>query len=379
MQTLLVDSVPTYMLSRNMIGNYVDDQFGQLWAESYIQPRLTGTGLTFGANVSNLTLDSLVLTLDLIDFYGRYNDPIPLEIFEITQAFDTSLYSRSQLTADTSLELSNGYQIDFSNEAGFFDFIGIRLDDSLGRKILFADPDDLASTSAFTDFFKGLMIRSKAVSQSTSREPGGIFYIDPRSEKSYLTMHYKDANVAKSYTFGINANSERFHRIYRTDAAGKLVDQAINDPGDANTMYGCVEAGALVNMYVDIPSITSLDPSIINRANLILKVDDSYFGSLDRFEPPAELYLQIADSTHKQAFDPNLINSSAGYDPVNKQYAIPMSNTIQQILAGRLPNNGFLLTPGENGVSLNRAVIGGPGHPSLKPELQVVYTTLPGK
>lgn len=379
MQTLLVDSVATYMLSRNLVGNYVDDQFGRIWAESYIQPRLTGTGLTFGSDPSKLTLDSIVLTLDLLDFYGKYNEAIPLEIFEITQDFDTSLYSRSKLNADTTLDLANGYKIDFSGLNGFYDFIGIRLDDSLGRKILFADPNDLASTSNFTSFFKGLMIRSKAVGQSTSREPGGVFYFDPRSEKSYMTIHYKDSTAIKSYTFSINASSERFHRIYRTDLSARLLEQVLLDAGNPNAMYGAVESGALVNLYVGIPSITSLDPAIINRANLILKVDEGFFGSIDRFEPPSELFLQVADSTHKKAYDPTLINSSATFDPVHNQYSIPMSNTIQQILAGRLPNNGFLLTPGENGVSLNRAVIGGPGHPSLSPELQVVYTTLPGK
>ena len=113
MKTLPVDSVATYMLSRNLVGNYVDDQFGHIYAETYIQPRLTGTGLTFGADPSKLSLDSLVLTLDLLGFYGRYNDPLPLEIFEITQAFDTSLYSKSRMTVDSTVELANGYKIDF--------------------------------------------------------------------------------------------------------------------------------------------------------------------------------------------------------------------------------------------------------------------------
>ena len=66
MKTLPVDSVATYMLSRNLVGNYVDDQFGHIYAETYIQPRLTGTGLTFGADPSKLSLDSLVLTLEII-------------------------------------------------------------------------------------------------------------------------------------------------------------------------------------------------------------------------------------------------------------------------------------------------------------------------
>jgi hypothetical protein len=379
MNTLRIDSVQTYQLSRNLVGNYVDDQFGHIYAETYIQPRITGSSLTFGADVSKLTLDSLVLTLDLTDFYGRYNERIPLEIFEITEPFDTTLNSTSSLTVDP-YDLANGYAIDFSGRTGFFDFIGIRLDDSLGWKLLRASPDKLVSNDSFVVFFKGLNIRSTDVSQSTSREPGGIFAFDPGGQKTFLKLYYHDSTAAKDYVFAINANSERFHSIRRTDETGRLFDLTANAQNDPYIQYGCIEAGALANLYVNIPFLHKLDPRIINRADLILKVDPAYLGSDNRYAPPQDIFMFLADSTKKATYNNTIINYPfTTYDPVHQEYAIDLTQAIQKLFTGNWPNNGFIIIPGQNGVTVNRAVLGGPGHLTLAPKLRVIYTTLPGQ
>lgn len=379
MSTLIIDSTSTYKLSQCLFGNYWDEQFGQIFAETYVQPRVTVSSLTFGADPAKLSLDSVVLTLDLTGFYGRYDDPLPLHIYEITEAFatDSSLYSRSKLAADTTYDLASGYKVDFSGQPGFFDVINIRLDDSLGRKLLFANPSDLASNDVFTTYFKGLLIRSETASLSTSREPGGVFYFDPRSEKSTLTLHYKDSTAVKKHAFAINANSERFHNITRGDYTGLLLDQAVQDNGSPTAPYACIEAGSLVNLYVRIPSIATLAPAIINRATLVLKVDPSFMGSIDRFSAPSELFMFVSDSTHTRPANLSVINSTTSYNTSTHEYRVTMTNTIMQILAGRLGDHGFILVPGANGISLNRAVLGGPGHPTLAPRLEVVYTPLP--
>jgi hypothetical protein len=379
MRTLLFDSTQSYKLSADLFGNYIDEQFGHIYAESYVQPRLVASNLVFGADPNLLLLDSLTLTLDLSGFYGRYDDPLPLEIYEITEQFatDSSLYSRSHLAADTTIDLADGYHVNFSGLAGYYDRITIRLNDSLGRKLLFANTSQLVSNATFTDFFKGLLIRSSTVNQSVSREPGGVFLFDPRSEKSFMTLHYKYNGTKDSTNFAINATSERFHRIVRTDWQGRLLQQAVADSGNTKPVYACLQAGALVNLYVAIPSMMSLDPAIINRATLVLHVDPAYLGSINRFEPPSEVFLLTAKADKKHPSNINVINSSVSYNVSTHEYRIPMTNTLQQILSGKLANNGFIIVPGENGISLNRAVIGGPGHPTLAPRLEVVYTSVP--
>ena len=378
MHTRRLDSVVTFKLSRSLFGNYLDEAFGWIYAETYVQPRLSGSNLVFGQDPSKLSLDSIVLSLDLLGFYGRYNEPIPLEIFEIIQDFpsDSTFVSPNRLAVDSTLDLSNGYVLDFSAQPGFFDVIKIRLNDSLGRKILFADTDSLVNNAVFTEFFKGLAIRSKGVSSQTSREPGGIFSFDPRSSKTTLTLHYHDSTAAKTQTIVINDNAARFHHIERQDYQGRIIDVAENT-GGLNAPYGCVQAGALTKLYIGTPHLKNIDPAGINRADLYLPLDPAYLGSLNRFAPPAQLFLFLADSTGKKEYNLAQINSTVDYDPVKQAYTIPVTNTVQQILSGRLPNNGFLVVPSDNGVSMNRAVFAGPGHPTLKPQLRIMYTTIP--
>lgn len=378
MTTIRLDSVNTTGLSRNLFGNYLDEAMGWIFAETYLQPKPNGSNLKFGSDPAKLTLDSIVLSLDLLGFYGRYNDPLQLEIFQITEKFsdDSVYYSDDRLQVDTSLDLAGGYVLDFSAQPGFFDFVKIRLDDSLGRRLLFAPIDSLASAAVFTSFFKGLLIRTKAVSSTNSREPGGIFAFDPRSSKTNLTLYYHDTTKAKDYPIPVNDQTTRFTRIERQDAQGRIIEMAVNQSG-SQAPYGVVESGALTKVYIKTPSLTSINPAGINRAELYLPVDPGFFGSGDRFAPPPQLFMYLADSTGKKEYNINVINSTADFDKTRNAYIIPITNTVQQILAGRLPNNGFLLVPSENGISLNRAVLAGPGHPTLQPKLRVMYTTLP--
>jgi hypothetical protein len=85
----------------------------------------------------------------------------------------------------------------------------------------------------------------------------------------------------------------------------------------------------------------------------------------------------VSDSTHTQPANYNVINSTGTYSKATNEYRIPMTNTLQQILKGALSDEGFILVPGENGITLNRVVLGGPGHPTLSPRLEVIYTSLP--
>jgi Domain of unknown function (DUF4270) len=375
MTTVRLDSVNTTELSRCLFGNYLDESMGWIFAETYLQPKPNGSNLKFG---NKLTLDSIVLSLDLLGFYGRYNDPLPLEIFQLTGNLsdDSVYYSNDRIMADTSYDLARGYVLDFSAQPGFFDFVKIRLDDSLGRRLLFAPVDSLKSADVFTSFFKGLQIRTKPVASTNSREPGGIFSFDPRSSKTNLTLYYHDSTAVKNYAIPINDETVRFHRVERQDAQGRIIDLAVTQSGP-NAPYGVVECGALSKVYLKTPSLTSINPAGINRAELYLPVDPAFFGSGDRYAPPPQLLMFLADSTGRAEYNIGVISSSADYDKTRKAYIIPITNTVQQILAGRLPNNGFLLVPSENGVSLNRAVLAGPGHPTLQPKLRVMYTTLP--
>lgn len=380
-RTIKTDEVISEKQSRSLIGNYVDEEFGQVFADAWFQPRITGSNLSFGADPSKFVLDSITLSLDLTGVYGRYDHPLPLEVFQVTGDYpeDSALTTRTYVPFDSSYDLANGYQIDFRGLDGFLDFVTFRLDDSLGRKILFADEDSLVTNSIFTQFFKGLVVRSKPVDQTLNREAGAIFQFDPRSDRTNLTLHYTDDGEAKIYIFRVTDISERHHRISRTDINGRLLERILADSLNPYPEYAAIQAGGQIKLFVEVPDLTDLDPAGINRAELILPVREEFLGSNDRYTPPNGLFLLVADSTGREPFDPNLIASTGAYDEANQRYLIPLTNNLQNILAGRLPDNGFLLLANDERITVNRVVLSGPGSPDLVPKLRVVYTTLPGK
>lgn len=382
MATLPEANNTTEDAARSLIGNYVDEQFGHIFTESYFQVRIVGSNLVFGEDPANLVLDSIVLSLDLTDFYGRFSDPVELEIFEIKQDFpiDSAFDNNTVLVMDTSYDYANGATIDFSQLNGFLDFVRFRLDDSLGRKILFADTDSLATNTVFTDFFKGLAIRSKPVNQSISREPGGVFQWDPTSSVSEVILYYKDTTTAKEYGFDISQLSDRYHRIIRTDIDGRLYEQILADSTLDQPPYGAIQAGSLVNLFVGIPEMENLDPAGINSAELILPLDPDFFGSDDRFSPPNQVVVFVSNEEGTGIDSAAFISSSATYDPVNQRYVVPLTNNLQNILADRLPGSGFIIVPDESAITVNRAIFAGPGHPNidLHPKFRVVYTSIPG-
>jgi hypothetical protein len=154
------------------------------------------------------------------------------------------------------------------------------------------------------------------------------------------------------------------------------LQQAIDDSRDPMVKYGVIEAGALVTLFVKIPGLASLDPAAINKAELILNVDPEFLGSIDRFAPPTRIFVFVADSAGTSELDPTAVISTADYNPVTRRYVVPLTNNLQTILAGRSPNNGFIIVPADFGVSMNRGIIAGPGHPTLAPKLRVIYTRL---
>lgn len=376
------NEVVTEDANRSVIGNYIDEEFGHLFAESYLQPRIVGSNLIFSEDQTNLTLDSIVLTLDLTTFYGRFNSPMELEVFEVTQDFpiDSTFGNSTFVNFDSSYDYANGAEIDFSSLNGFLDFVSFRLDDSIGRKLLFAPTDSLVSNSVFSDYFKGLFIRSKAVNPNQSREPGGIFQFDPTSSITELKLYYKDTTTAKEYAFDISNLSERYHRFRRNDLNGRLLEQIFNDSAILDPPYGALQAGNMVKLFVGIPGMQDLDPAGINRAELILPIDPDFLGSDDRFDPPAQVFVFVSNEDGTSEDTTNVISSAASYDPVLQRYVIPLTNNLQNILANRLPGSGFIIVPDDAGTTVNRAIMAGPSHPNpdLAPRFRVIYTSIPG-
>lgn len=386
-QTQLIDSVRTlgeYNADFHMIGNYIDNEMGRIQTGTYTQFNFPGDKLDFG-NPDSLQADSITLDIDLIGYFGRVETPQTLNIYEITQEWDTSKNSSNDTMAiNRNLELS-GRKVINKNVLATLNNIHVRLDKSLAEKILHTPRGK--NNADFVKYFKGLYITTSPIQGYASREPGAILYASLTSLDTKLKVYYSLPDStgaytkAKSFDFLIPYNIPHFHSIKRTNySEGTILGNEIKD---STHLYEFMQGGALSQLYVKFPNIENLGKVGVNKVELILHAEPTSLGvkvgTNYRYAPP-NIDVYQPDATLKQV-ESALVSGSTSFNASTKTYSFILTNYVQQIINGTMPNRGIILRPTVNNKQLNnminRVVLGGANNPKLKPQLKVYYTTLP--
>ncbi|MEZ4829209.1 MAG: DUF4270 family protein [Bacteroidia bacterium] len=384
METQRQDSFNTYRATRQLFGNFIDPHFGKVSAATYTE-FLARSGLNFG-DKADLIFDSLVLFLNIDGYYGRIQSEQTLHVYELTEALpDTNvIYSSTHLAYDASRDLVKGYKLTFQDD----DELGLmrlRLDDALGKKLLFASGDTLSDRDLFNELFKGLYIGTDPVSY-LSREPGAIFSFFAISNDSRMLLYYQEKDpdtttyTSKNEPFLITGSTPRYHSLKRTDENEGILPEYFSNP-DTSTFYEFVEGGGLdMKVFVKFPYIDKIEESAISKADLVIHVDQQYLGSQRRYLPPFQLESIFADENGNELMisgQPVYVSAPALYNEATGTYTITLTNYVQQVVGGSRPNYGLFLVPNNRAFQVNRAAIGGVGNPDLKPQLQLIYANLP--
>jgi hypothetical protein len=381
--TQLIDSVPTYRAERQLVGNYVDPQMGRIAATTYTEV-LARSGLDFGAS-TDLIYDSLVLRLAFDGAYGNVSEPLTLRVFELgdTLADPGSISSRSRTAYDDSQPLGAPKALQFATGSGN---LRIRLDDELGRRILFADPAILGDRARFVDILKGLVLTTDPV-PFLNKEPGAIYQMVLASDESQLELYYRkrepntSAFQARLEPFVIGSSTPRYHQITRSEIDQKLLSTAYITP-DTLTQWEFLQGGSLVQTLIKLPDVDQLGEVGISRAELILPVATTFFGGGGRFQPPAELQALLADEDGNVALNSDglaqaIADAPISYNSSLARYTILLTRYVQSVVSEQQANHGFIIQPVSPTYRMRRAILGGTGNPDLAPQLRVTYSTLP--
>jgi hypothetical protein len=393
-ETRILDSSDTYRASRQLFGNYIDPQFGRISATTYTQ-FLSRQGLDFG-DPANLIFDSLMLRIDVGGYYGRASSQQTLRVHLLTESFpqEDLISSRTRIARDESRDLAGGYRFTLPENGATV--LNLRLDDALGKRLLFGPADSLGERSAFVRYFPGLSISTDPVDYF-SREPGAIVYMIGAGQTAgqiytELQLFYqrRDSDTSDFRAFVepfIIANSTpRFSHLERSEVGDKLLSYEAPQP-DTRSFYEFLQGGLLVHNYVRLEGIERLGQVAISRADLVLRVDTSLLGSQLRYAPPLRLVAVAADENGQIAeeeegvfeliFDASDVSVYPQFVRKSASYTIPLARYVQEILGGQRKNYGFFLIQTEEISRLNRVVWGGTEHPALYPELKITYSTLP--
>lgn len=388
LETQVIDSVVTYANDIHVFGNYLDPLLGRIDAGSYAQFRFPNTKLDFGS-ADSLRLDSVVLKLDIVGFFGRIETPQTLRVYEIAQSFDDTLkYSSKDSLLLKPKDLANGKLI--NKNTSILSNLSVRLDNSIGERILFAPADSLGDNAIFLKYFKGLYVGTAPISGFTSREPGAIMYMSLQSSDTKMVLYYskKDSvgafSIHKEYPFSVTGASKQFHTFRRNDYIDLLLGKEIH-ASERPHNYEFIQSGALVQMLVKIPHIAALGKISINKAELVFPCDPASLGvkmgNTYRYSPP-DLDMFYPDSTLRKP-EKFLTDATVGvaFKPATASYTIPITNTLQGLVNGAEENRGFLIRPTSSSNYIantpNRVVLGGVNNAAYKPKLRIIYTTLP--
>lgn len=385
-ETIVQDSINTYRATDLLFGNYVDPEFGRVKATIYTE-FIARSGLDFG-EADDLLLDSVVLALGIRDSYGRLDLENNMEVFELDQDIPDPEFGTSDTTLLTKGgNLAQGVRFTYDS-AGRAQLVRVQLDRAFGEKLLKAGVENLGDALAFREFFKGFAITTEDA-QFLNREPGAIFSLDVLDGTPQLQMYYQKREsglftVQTPEPFLVTTSTPRFTGIKRSDTEGKLVEVAV-EREDFKNQLELNQAGAFIKNFVKFPHVSEMDLVAVSRAELILSVDTTLFGSTGAFLPPAQIAPILADADGNEVLDENgfpvdvefNLSAVASYNASSGTYSFDLTGYIQRLISGQIENNGIILHPSSRAFTVNRVVFGGTQHPTLKAILNLTYTSLP--
>lgn len=382
------DSVRTDETAYNILGSYLDPEFGKTTASIYTQYRISTNNLNFGITP---TLDSLVLSLAYRGYYGDTTTIQNVKVYELSDnlALDQSYYSNKVLSGTlVGSKTFSPHPRDSVKILGkkYAPHLRIKLNASLAQKFFNASGQaTLADNNAFLDFFKGLKIESQAVNTG-----GALMMFDLTSSLSRMTLFYKNnsgtggaLNDSLQFNFVVNEYCARFNNfnhynyVHASTEFKQHVFPFISDTLTSGTKNLFLQAMAGVKVKLFFPYIKNFvtnNQVAINKAELIMNVNDLGLSTIP-LVPAARMALvkNNANGINTFVLDQFEGDTHFGgiYNSTTKQYKFNITRYIQGILNNTITNEGLYLMVSGAAIYTNRVILKGtdinnPGRFKLK-------------
>jgi hypothetical protein len=389
-----VDSIETDETAVNLLGSYVDPDFGKVDCGIVTQLRLSSNDPQLkDSSDAVMVVDSVVLSLRYtsINYYANLQ-PMTFEVYKISNtlarddqeyyAFDSPTITGTNLIeTGTATIMPDIVTKPIVGDVAFPAHLRLKLDPAFGAELITASENgDLADDNAFTSYLKGLYI--KVDGSALTPGMGTILYFVMENSVSNLTLYFHNAadNVLKEYAFEFNSSGARYNDI-KFDRTGTDVEAALNDPSKGKEAF--YVQGSAVRGVIEIPhimdfnydSLGNWDPKIINKAVLILPVQD--FGG-DVFHPSKALIIAkiIDDKFSELTVDFSSGNAAISYDDINKEFRFLITREVAGMLNGTRSLLGYrIYSTSFFGSTVERIVLNG-SETTLKdkPRLEVTYS-----
>jgi len=381
--SLIVDSIPTKSVDRQMLGAFFDPIFGSTAAGIYTQIRLANNDLDFGTNA---VCDSIVFGLDYDGFYGDTAAIQHIKIFELDEDMydDSAYYSNKTLAIkqpalydeDVVFNLTDSIQLAGGKARPH---LRMNLPKSFGDDIISKSGQiELSNNEEFLKFIKGFYLIADEKTQG-----GGMAYIDLISNYSRITLYYHNDDGDTTYEyFLINDNCALFSQFNHFDyynSSPNFYNQVVLEDTTLGSQECYVQPMSGIRTYVNFPYIQELKKDnqlAIQKAELIVNVS----GISDTADYPIPLHISLV-GINKDGVNILLTDYNEGpnyfggtYIESKNQYVFNITHTVQEMLLETSIITGMRLIVSGEAVIANRAVFNGNNASIDRTRLRLYFT-----
>ncbi len=401
MKTLRYDSIKTYNDGFKYLGSNQDPVFGRTDASIY-------TNISIPNNVTNITfpadaiIDSAKIMLVFTQsFVGDTSTVLRYQIHTLTEDlhYDSTYYTTHKFKYDP-ITLADVYAKPFTYKG--FQAIQIPIYKGFAQSII-ANSQYLTDNTTFQNIYKGLYITTKNTSLNPSSQQGSLMKIDLANAISGFYIYYHTGNpidLKESTTYQFVFNNSASTRVNHIDynylsGANIYLSQQLSGNITSCTQNVYLKGLNGTRVFVDFPTLKNIiqtNSVSINRAEVVVKVDNSFISNTTFYAPPSGISLLAIDSANNEMFTIDQYNSTYAYlqyggtyDADNHQYVFNISRFIQQVLTGKRKYYGMYLVATDPTITLTarkdffaaRVVLGGYKNTALQPKLRIAFTSVP--
>ncbi|MGB1206309.1 MAG: DUF4270 family protein [Chitinophagales bacterium] len=370
------------------VGSLNDEVFGQTTASAYLQLRLAGSDISFGAGA---ILDSIVLTLSYESnpLYGDTASTTSFYVHEMTEDFvaDSVYYSDQTFAYNETLL---GEKLDFKHKPDdsltvnyvFLDQEGedslatrtvephlrMKLNAELGQRLLSqSGGDNFADDEAFTNFFKGLYITADPNSNVMA-------HFNVLSSLSSLVLYYKNSSSeSRAFAFRINSESAAVNN-YTHDYGSTIIPDILASPQPNAQELGYLQGMGGLGLKLEMPYADVLQNAAINKAELTFYVLQN---TTDIYAAPNEIVMFGQNATTNNQIS---VQKAFSVSPEDNEtlavyeYNLLINYYMQEKISGSSTFDFEKIFVEPQSLRGSRAIIYGPEHPDYPMKLNLIYT-----
>ena len=275
-----------------------------------------------------------------------------------------------------------------------YDTLTFKLNPSFGKELLskYNDKTIAGGGNGFRKFLKGSYVKSQTedpgaalLGFSTAYSRMAMFFHNPGDTIKYRTYYY--FSLSNSLTPELQARFNRFD-VVRSGYLSTLKKVGDLVPATNTNFITFVQSGTGIATKIEFPYLNKLKGNknvAINKAELILEPADN----IDYSETLGQLSLIETNATNRTlrnsfgllyyASEGGSGAQSATFDTNTKKFTFNVTTVLQNILSGRIANNGMLITPQISNISATGSAIASENAKfvplnALKTKLKIYYS-----